>query len=265
MTAPHRAAWLDLDGTHNIRDVGGLRTVDGGRIRSEVLLRGDHLENLTDDAARLLRVRTGLRLVVDLRSPQEKPLRGRWTEGPAGTGVEHLALPMVDLTRTADSVRALRGDERTAAVYRTMLDAAGATLARILTEVTATAERRPVLVHCAAGKDRTGIAVAVLLRAVGTRDADILADYAATGERLPRIRAAIAARAGHRYETPEGVATIEPLPVAPMQGVLDALDAAGGTTAFLAGHGVAPDTVAHWRGLLAEDPAHSYQAVIASR
>ena len=38
---------LDWDGCPNVRDLGGLRTADGGRIRHGALVRADALDRLT--------------------------------------------------------------------------------------------------------------------------------------------------------------------------------------------------------------------------
>jgi protein tyrosine/serine phosphatase len=254
-TREHRPGWLDLDGTHNVRDVGGLRTSDGRRVRSRVLLRGDHLENLTPSAAARLRAQTGLRLVVDLRSAWEAPRRGGWADGPEGVGIDHLSLPLSDLTQATEAVRELTGVERLTALYRLMLDASGPALGAVLRRVTTDDHAVPFLVHCAAGKDRTGIMVAVLLRAAGVEPAEILADYAVTGERLPRIRAALMARTESTYRFPDDEPVAEPLPTAPLQAVLDALETAGGAEAFLAERGVSEGKIARWRALLLEDGA----------
>ena len=39
--------WIDLEGLANLRDVGGLPTVDGGKIIPGRLLRSDNLQTLT--------------------------------------------------------------------------------------------------------------------------------------------------------------------------------------------------------------------------
>jgi protein tyrosine/serine phosphatase len=252
-TSEHRPEWLDLDGAHNVRDVGGLRTSDGRRVRPRVLLRGDHLEGLTPAAAGRLRARTGLRLVVDLRSPWEAPGRGSWADGPEGVGIDHLDLPLGDLTQSREAVRELEGVERLTVLYRLMLEAAGPTLGAIVRRVTTDERAVPFLVHCAAGKDRTGITVAVLLLAAGVEPAQVLADYAVTGERLPRIRAALRARKAATYRFPDDEPVAEPLPTAPLEAVLAALEAAGGVEAFLAHHGVTAPLLARWRDLLLEN------------
>jgi protein-tyrosine phosphatase len=237
--------WLDLDGAHNVRDVGGLRA--GGRtVRSGVLLRGDHLEDLSAAAADRLCDVTGLRAVVDLRSIEEGPGPGGWM---AGRSVERLHLPLVDLTRTAADAPLQRPDggiDFTAA-YGRMLAGAGPAIVEILRFVLA-ADHVPVLVHCAAGKDRTGIAVAVLLAAAGVDEDDIAADYAATGLRIARVRRAMMARGG--YPNLPIPTSAVPLDEAPIRAVLDALREDGGSAEYLRRHGATDDQLDRWRELI---------------
>ena len=40
-------SWIELEGAVNVRDVGGLPTVDGRRTRSGVLVRADNLQDLS--------------------------------------------------------------------------------------------------------------------------------------------------------------------------------------------------------------------------
>ena len=73
--------WLALEGAHNVRDLGGLPTVDGGVTRHGVLLRSDALDLLSDADVDVLSNTFGLRHVIDLRSSSERAERGR---GPLG-------------------------------------------------------------------------------------------------------------------------------------------------------------------------------------
>ncbi|TQM11316.1 tyrosine-protein phosphatase [Pseudonocardia kunmingensis] len=238
----HRPRWIDLDGAHNVRDVGGLRA-GSARVRDGVLLRGDHLEDLTPPAADRLCDELGLRAIIDLRGPREDPRAADWI---AASGVARLHLPLVDLTRVTDRERS-RGDVEL--VYRAMLDDAGPALAQILRFVVAD-DRTPALVHCAAGKDRTGITVAVLLAVAGVDSADIVADYVATGERLARVRASLVRRPAYRnieFAPPSPAALSD----APIRTVLSALDAhAGGAAGFLAAHGTTAAEMEAWRAAL---------------
>jgi len=196
--------WIDLQGLANLRDVGGIPTVDGGAIAPGRLLRSDNLQSLTEtDIQRLTEL--GLSDVIDLRSDFEVesegpgPLTGRpgvelhhyslFREPMPGVGVPTTevrpevmpedALPWVDLepsvqvedyvTSTYLSYLVDRPDSIVAALRR-IADAEGA-----------------ALVHCAAGKDRTGTVVALALTLAGAEAAAVVADYAASTERMPAI------------------------------------------------------------------------------
>ena len=184
--------WIELEGAVNVRDLGGLATVDGGETAGGRLLRGDNLQELSAaDVARLVRD-IGLTTVVDLRSSAE--LRA---EGPAplqAVGrVRHVHLPVLPeqgsatdmvadvlLTR-ADADRSRYPADPVCGHYLGYLEERPDQVVAALRTIAGSAG--PVLVHCAAGKDRTGVVVAVALGAVGVRPEAIVADYAATGER----------------------------------------------------------------------------------
>src|SRR3954463_8985823 len=77
VTSTRTGRWVRLDGTTNMRDLGGLPTADGGRTVPGRILRSDNLQTLSpDDVARLLG-EFGLREVIDLRTTAEILLEGR--------------------------------------------------------------------------------------------------------------------------------------------------------------------------------------------
>jgi protein-tyrosine phosphatase len=84
--------WLDLQGTVNARDLGGLPTVDGRATRSGVLLRADNLQDLTAADVHRLVGDVGLRTVVDLRSTGEVHLEG---PTPLAGAVRHHQLSLI--------------------------------------------------------------------------------------------------------------------------------------------------------------------------
>lgn len=237
--------WLDLDGAHNVRDVGGLRAGER-RVRPGVLLRSDHLEDLTAAGAAQLCDVTGLRAIVDLRAPSENPLAGAWMDGRA---VNRLHLPLIDLTQSFAPHVTPDGEPDYVAAYRQMLTDAAGPLVQILRFVV-TDGHTPALVHCAAGKDRTGITVAVLLAAAGVDEADIVADYVVTGLRLDRVRTALIRRGGY----PEDMVVPEPalLDAEPIEAVLAALTGLGGAAAFLRDNGATDAELSTWRSLIVE-------------
>jgi len=65
------ARHLPLDGTRNVRDVGGYPTADGRQTRWRTLLRSDELTRIPRHARLELEEELGLRQVIDLRWPEE--------------------------------------------------------------------------------------------------------------------------------------------------------------------------------------------------
>ena len=88
-----RPDWIDLDGTANTRDVGGLPTTDGHRIVSRRLIRSDNLQDLSSDDVRRLIEDYGVRTVADLRAEIEVKAGGPgpMTREPL-VAVAHLSL-----------------------------------------------------------------------------------------------------------------------------------------------------------------------------
>ncbi|NGP08099.1 tyrosine-protein phosphatase [Rhodococcus sp. 14C212] len=165
-------------GLLGFRDVGGLRTHDGGHVRHGLLYRSGTPQFLDPDAARALITDTGIRATIDLRLPHEVAIEGR---GPLDElGVRHLPHPFSirDTVAPDSAVAPMPGDDPLVTRYLAYLaeDAAGVVslISRLLEPGVL-----PVLVHCTVGKDRTGVAVALLLAAIGVRREDIVADYAA--------------------------------------------------------------------------------------
>jgi rhodanese-related sulfurtransferase len=163
----------------NLRDVAGLATADGRRVRPGVLLRSAlpaHDDLVPDDLPWPPSV------VIDLRSPYE--LRH-------GHPLAHLEARLVNLPLLQALRPGNQSSESLAVLYRVVLEDAAHLLVDLVHEV-ADADG-PVLVHCAAGKDRTGVGVALVLRLVGVPHDEVKADYllteharAAIDERLHR-------------------------------------------------------------------------------
>ena len=219
--------WIELEGAANVRDVGGLPTVDGRATRPGVLLRADNLQDLTDTDVKLLVDELGVRTVLDLRSTGEAHLTG---PGPLrATGVTHHSLSLIpewdgepdraEVERAVDQVvehpegsptdqqvaKALptlpdyeerakrRSDPRDLTdSYIGYVEQAGPAVAQAL-RLLADPDSGPTLVHCAAGKDRTGVIIALALSLAGVPRDEIVADYVRSAERAERILARLQA------------------------------------------------------------------------
>jgi protein-tyrosine phosphatase len=176
----------ELTGVRNFRDVGGLPTVDGRRVRRGVLFRSGHLAHATDrDTAFLASL--GLHTIFDFRNAADKKLEGPDVELP---GVRNVNLPLTDPAHGAefwkmvrdgdlDQLRALLADgkaeNRMIVSYRTIVRERTTEHSQVLRALAE--DSVPVLMHCAAGKDRAGLSIAVTLLALGVEREAILADY----------------------------------------------------------------------------------------
>ena len=189
--------WIDLEGAVNVRDVGGLPTVDGGTTLPGRLLRSENLQDLTpSDVDRLVK-EIGVTTVVDLRTTGEVELEG---PGPldAVASVHHEHYPVLkELGNASEAVseallvtkierdRARYPDNIVTGHYLGYLEERPEEVTGALRAI-ATAEGAAI-VHCAAGKDRTGVIVAMALTAAGVEPEEIVADYMATADRIEAI------------------------------------------------------------------------------
>ncbi|KQU59058.1 phosphotyrosine protein phosphatase [Rhodococcus sp. Leaf278] len=170
-----------LDGAWNFRDLGGVRTVDGSKIRPGKFYRASELSALTESGQRAV-LDLGIRTVFDLRGNSEIVRSG---VDRVPDGVQSISMPFRDDTGDRAPHEAPIHDEqsqvdylhRSYATYPVLPGAAHA-IKHVVEAVAA--GRGGVLVHCAAGKDRAGWTVATVLRAVGVSEDEILADYLAS-------------------------------------------------------------------------------------
>ena len=236
-------SWIDLDGAVNVRDVGGLPTIDGRTTRSGVLLRSDNLQDLSeDDVSRLVRD-LGVRTVLDLRSSGEVHLTGPGPLHAAGPVHHQLSLipewdgepDRAEVDRVLDVAvqdKALpslppgprqKGPTDLGDHYADYIAKAGENLGRAL-RLLADPDSGTTLVHCAAGKDRTGVVVALALSLVGVRRDAVVADYLRSAERADRILARLTATTTYGPSLARTtVADITPV-AASMEHFLDAVD-----------------------------------------
>ncbi|MEV4342638.1 tyrosine-protein phosphatase [Streptomyces sp. NPDC049590] len=209
----------ELAGVRNFRDVGGLPTVDGRRVRHGVLYRSGHLAHATEEDAAFL-ASLGLHTVFDFRNAADQKLEGPDVELP---GVRNVNLPLSDPADGAefwkmvrdgdlDQLRAIlsdgKGAARMIASYRTMVKQRTAEHSRVLHALAD--DSVPALMHCAAGKDRAGVSIAVTLLALGVEREAIVADYLESNAKHRRYKVRRSGSADTAY-TPEVMELLDPL------------------------------------------------------
>jgi protein-tyrosine phosphatase len=169
----------------NLRDVGGLASEDGRRVRPGILYRSSHLAPPAEEVEGIRAL--GIKAVIDLRSPRER------SSAPntflANEGVEIAEFDITaDFRSGVDPLDHLRNDPGEAgakllmkATYKRLPRAAAPALRAAADRIIA--GRVPLLVHCTAGKDRTGFVCAMLLIAAGVPAEAAMSDYLQSGGR----------------------------------------------------------------------------------
>ncbi|MFJ5844751.1 tyrosine-protein phosphatase [Streptomyces sp. NPDC092903] len=209
----------ELAGVRNFRDVGGLPTSDGRRVRYGRLFRSGHLADATPEDTAFLGG-LGLHTVFDFRNAADLKLDGPDVELP---GVRNVNIPLTDPADGSEFWRMVRdgdmdelrgilgggkGTDRMVASYRSIILDRTAEHSQVLHALAE--DSVPALMHCAAGKDRAGLSIAISLLAVGVGRETVEADYLKSNDthRRYRVRRSDTSAAGM---SPEVMELLSPL------------------------------------------------------
>ncbi len=215
----------------NLRDLGGLATIDGQRVRTGRLFRSGHLSEL-DGAEAAILGGLGLRTIIDLRRPSEVAD----FPTPDLDGVDRLWMSVspedsefavaanllfgeqpeqVDTAEDSEfavAANLLFGEQPEQVDIAKMLEGYFRNTVtnrldgyRPVFEATTDPDRQPLLFHCMGGKDRTGFVAGVLLRLLGVGQEEVMADYLLTNEILGDRMARRADQARQRIAQRSGV------------------------------------------------------------
>lgn len=202
---------ISLEGTINTRDLGGLSTKDGRKIKKGLLIRTDCLYRLTKKDVEILSKDYHALYDIDFRNEGERESRPE-VEIPGCTIVnlsitnDHnmgrippkhktYGITKTRLLTLMDFIYCLspdgdakKGMEQS---YRSYVSSRlGQTgYSTFLHLVLKAGGKGAVLFHCADGKDRAGIASALLLKALGVDDDTILEDYLLTNSNVQEKKA----------------------------------------------------------------------------
>ena len=157
----------------NLRDLGGLRTADGRRIKPQMLIRSAHLAQAEE------RDMENISEVIDLRTPAERQ------ESPDRTyGCEYTPLPVFEEINAGISheekarERAIPNME---ILYGMLIERYPDAFRRILLRIMQhDYSKGAILWHCTEGKDRCGITTALVLEMLGVDRETIMEDYLKT-------------------------------------------------------------------------------------
>jgi protein-tyrosine phosphatase len=242
---------VNIEGSLNFRELGGI-VVDGGAIRSGVLFRSDHLNDLTPNGLASL-TDLGLRRVFDFRLPAEQERQP--SKLPEGMEVTNLATGDLAIAEAmvAKIPAMLSGQEPIAPAtfwddnYVDMLNRSSSMFTDLVRGL-AIDDGVPALFHCTGGKDRTGMAAMLILATLGASDNDIIDDFLATNVwrtplRLPHWKP--------QFEA-SGITTAQAMPIlgvtrSGISAAVSELRRQGGAPAYLEAHGVTKKELAQLR------------------
>lgn len=176
---------LTFQRLHNVRDLGGWPTLDGGVTRHGVLYRSDSLGLL--DGADLERFRAlGVRTVIDLRYPEEIAAAGRVPAEPGlvyhNRSIEHRPYDQTAVAADVDPAGFF------AEKYAEVAADGRAEIQDVIRLIAGDAPA-PLAFHCKSGKDRTGIIAALVLTLVGVDREHVVEEFALSNLATPRFHA----------------------------------------------------------------------------
>lgn len=148
---------LKIEGVSNTRDIGGLKAMDGYRIKQGMIYRGGKLEDITDAGKEFFLNYLGLKTDLDLRTPGEGGAGGK---SPLGDDVNYVNL----------DGRYYTGDKGISNDY-------GKELFAQEIRLFADPDNYPIYIHCSLGRDRTGTLAMVIEGLLGVEKNDLMMDY----------------------------------------------------------------------------------------
>ena len=169
---------IELDGTYNFRDLGGIKTV-----KEDLLYRSDRLSELSDNDIKKIKS-LGVKRIIDLRSIGEiESHKDKVIEG-----IENIALP-ISLAFTMDELNSMNEKE-----VLMVLDKANEELItkhfKVLEDfLNLLLDPIPTIFHCTSGKDRTGFATLLIYHILGVTFKEIMSDYLDSNEYIkPKLK-----------------------------------------------------------------------------
>jgi protein-tyrosine phosphatase len=178
------AQHIAVEGSYNVRDLGGHPTGDGRVTQSRVLIRAGNLDKVSPAAQQQL-LDYGVKTVIDLRDESE--IEAAPNVFAQSTAVRYLSLPLIGNVLSSNPAwqAEVNSISTLGELYGTYLEGCQLQIGAIVTAIAAS--EAATVYHCYAGKDRTGVVSALLLSAMGVPDSAIVEDYAHSRDQIAHL------------------------------------------------------------------------------
>lgn len=167
-TAPDLPQWFNINGTTNVRDIGGDLTLSGKTVREGLAYRGsqfvEYFKRDKVDCLDLLSVNSMFKTRIDLRNPEE-----------IAREKEEIQLQAKQIQFSASAYDGIFTEEQKQCYG-------------VIFKCLAQRENYPVYIHCWAGADRTGTVVVLLKGILGVPYEAVALDYEYTSMALFGLR-----------------------------------------------------------------------------
>ena len=184
--------FIELEGTSNFREIGGLKTSNGSKLKPGILFRSDELFKLTDNDLSTIET-LNLKLIIDLRTPNECKLKP--DRLPLNLSLKVVNVPFFHQKRDYNQLqimwflitnsRKINFEKFIKDHYLNNAFERTAEIGKVIT-LLSDENNLPVLIHCKAGKDRTGLLSAIIQLIAGVPLNIVLEDYLATNMYMKR-------------------------------------------------------------------------------
>ena len=148
---------LEVEGVSNTRDIGGLKTLDGKRIKQGMIYRGGKLEGITEEGKEFFLNYLNIQTDLDLRTPGEG---GAGSGSPLGNDINYVNFNgryyVGGMGINTEDGKKVFADE---------------------IRVFANPDNYPIYIHCSLGRDRTGTLAFVIEALLGVSKNNLIMDY----------------------------------------------------------------------------------------
>lgn len=180
--------FIELEGASNFREIGGLETSNGGKLKSGILFRSDELYHLTNNDIKKLET-LNLKVICDLRTDYER--KSKPDRLPVNNLLKVVNIPFFHQKRDYNQLQIMWflitnshkiNFEKFIKEHYFNNAFERATEVGQVINLLSGKDNLPILIHCKAGKDRTGLIAAIIQLLAGVPLNTVFDEYLSTND-----------------------------------------------------------------------------------